>query len=265
MPALSLVIPAYNEEERLAPSLTRVRSYLARSGRDAEVIVVDDGSTDGTPALVRERAATWPALRLARHERNRGKGAAVRTGIAASTGDLVAFADADLSAPIEQLDLLLQDLSDCEIAIMSRALPGTRLLYRQSLGREGLGKLYAVLVRILVLRGIPDPQCGLKLYKGALAREIFAQVRDDRVVFDTEALLLATRRGARISQRPAVWRHDPASRLRFGMASSIAVGVALLAMKLRYRVLVAPRAVGPIRTAEQSAYGPALRTARTES
>jgi dolichyl-phosphate beta-glucosyltransferase len=257
VPRLTLVIPAYNEQGRLERSLSLVREHLSRIAPDAEVIVVDDGSRDGTAELVRARIASWPGLRLLRHERNRGKGAAVRTGVLASSGDLVAFADADLSAPIEQLDLLIADLADADIAIVSRALRGTRLLHRQSLAREGMGKFYAVLTRLLVLRGVPDPQCGLKLYRGDLARAIFAKVQDDVVVFDTEALLLATRMGARISQRPAVWQHDDGSRLRFGLRSALAVGVALLAMKVRYPSLLPAKAVGPVRDAVRAAVLPA--------
>lgn len=248
-PRLSLVIPAYNEHDRLARSLDQVRAYLVRAGLEAEVIVVDDGSLDRTADLVRDRSAGWPALRLLRHVRNRGKGAAVRTGVLASAGELVAFADADLSAPIDQLDALIADLADADVAIVSRALPGTQLQRRQSLLREAFGKSYARLARVLLLRGVPDPQCGLKLYRGELARAVFAEVREDGVVFDVEALLLATRRGARISQRPALWDHDPASRLRFGPRSSIAVGLALVAVKVRHRVLLPVRAVGPIRSA----------------
>lgn len=250
---LSIVIPAYNEHERLSRSLGVLSAHLARSGhRDAEVIVVDDGSTDTTADLVRDWSVRWPALRLLQLPSNQGKGAAVRAGVAASSGDVVAFTDADLSAPIEQLELLLGDLDDAEIAILSRALPGNRLERRQSRPREMMGKLYALLAQVLVIRGVPDAQCGLKAYRGDLGRELFAKTRESGVLFDTEVLAMAAKRGYRISQRPALWRHDPASTLRFGLKGSIGIALALLRLKFRHRLLFAVRATGPIRSYERS-------------
>ncbi len=253
---LSVIIPAFNERERLGRSLELLSAHLARfAHRDTEVIVVDDGSTDGTPELVREWSAHWSALRLIQLPANRGKGAAVRAGVQASQGEIVAFADADLSAPIEQLELLLADLDDAEIAIVSRALPGTRLELRQSRPREAMGKLYALLAQLLVIRGIPDAQCGLKAYRGTIGRDLFAQARENGVLFDTEVLALAAQRRLRISQRPALWRHHAGSRLRFGLGGSIGVAVALLRLKLRHRILLAVHATGPVRSyGRSSAY-----------
>ncbi|HEV8671760.1 MAG TPA: glycosyltransferase [Candidatus Limnocylindria bacterium] len=250
---LSIVIPAYNERERLGPSLELLAAHLARfAHRDSEVIVVDDGSTDGTPELVREWSARWPALRLVQLPVNQGKGAAVRAGVRETRGDVIAFADADLSAPIEQLELLLADLDDAEIAILSRALPGTRLERRQSRPRETMGKLYALLAQVLVIAGVPDAQCGLKAYRGPIGRELFGQARESGVLFDTEVLALAAKRRLRISQRPALWRHDPASRLHFGVSGSIGIAVALLRLKVRHRIFLAVRAAGPIRSSVRS-------------
>lgn len=264
---LSLVIPAYNERERLVRSLELLSAHFARAGhRDAEVIVVDDGSTDGTADLVRDWRARWPALQLIQLPMNQGKGAAVRAGVLASRGDVVGFADADLSAPIEQLELLLADLEDAEIAIVSRALPGTRLEVRQSRPRETMGKLYALLAQLLVIRGVPDAQCGLKAYRGPLGRELFALSKETGVLFDTEILALAARRGARVSQRPALWRHDPDSRLHFGLSGSIGIAIALLRLKLRHRILLAVHVRGPIRSYERSpAYPQAIPVSGTKA
>jgi glycosyltransferase involved in cell wall biosynthesis len=250
---LSIVIPAYNESQRLGRSLELLSAHLARfAHRDSEVIVVDDGSTDGTSQLVREWCTRWPDLQLIQLPSNRGKGAAVRAGVLASHGDVVAFADADLSAPIEQLELLLADLDDADVAILSRALRGTRLERRQSRPRESMGKLYALLVQLLVIRGVPDAQCGLKAFRGPIGRELFAAAQESGVVFDTEVLALAAKRHMRISQRPALWRHDPASRLRFGLGGSVGIAMALLRVKLRHGILMAVRAVGPVRSYERS-------------
>jgi len=250
---LSLVIPAYNERQRLPVSLALIAAHFARSTpRETEVIVVDDGSTDGTRELVSEWVDSWAALRVIELPCNRGKGAAVRAGVLASRGDLVGFVDADLATPIEQLELLLADIADADIALVSRALPGSRLERRQSRPRETMGKLYALLAQLLVVRGIPDAQCGLKLYRGALARDLFARAGESGVLFDTEILAMAAKRGLRISQRPALWRHDPASRLRFGLAGSIGIAVALLRVKARHRLLLPANARGPIRSSERS-------------
>jgi dolichyl-phosphate beta-glucosyltransferase len=250
---LSIVIPAYNEYERLSRSLEILSAHLARSGhRDVEVIIVDDGSTDGTADLARDWSARWPALALVQLPTNQGKGAALRAGVAATRGDVVAFADADLSAPIEQLELLMSDLADAEIAILSRALAGTRLERRQSRPREAMGKLYALLAQLLLIRGVPDAQCGLKAYRGSLGRELFARARETGVLFDTEILLMAAQRGVRISQRPALWRHDPDSRLHFGLSGSLGIALALLRLKLRHRIVFPVRVTGPIRSYERS-------------
>lgn len=246
---LSLIVPAYNERDRLPRSLDRIEAFVATLECPCEVFVVDDGSTDATAAFVRERARRWPILQLVELPRNRGKGAAVRAGFAASRGSITAYTDADLAAPIEQLSLLLQDLTEADVAIVSRALPGARLRRRQSRVRETFGKMYAVVAQALLLRGVPDAQCGLKVYRGDLGRAVFRDVKEDGVIFDTEALLVATLRGARISQRPADWSHDPDSRIRFSVLKSIEILAALLRTKVRHHVLWPARVRGPIRSA----------------
>jgi dolichyl-phosphate beta-glucosyltransferase len=249
MPTLSIVIPAFNERKRLPRALEVIRRYISNAARDWEVIVVDDGSSDGTPDLVRDYADRWPRLRLIEQPRNRGKGAAVKAGIVASVAPIVGFTDADLAAPIEQIDLLLADLADAEVAIMSRALRGASLGNRQSLPREAMGRAYSRLTEALLLRGVPDAQCGLKLYRTSAAREIFLRVAEDGIIFDTEALVVATQRGFRISQRPAIWNHDPDSRIRFSIPMAVGVAVALLRLKVRHKVFWPLRAVGPVRHA----------------
>ena len=255
MPTLSMVIPAFNERERLPRALEIIRRYVASVEADWEVIVVDDGSTDGTADIVREYAVRWQKVRLVALGRNRGKGAAVKAGIETSRSPIVGFTDADLAAPIEQVALLVEDLADCEIAIVSRALPGASLGTRQSLVREAMGKTYSRLTEALLLRGVPDAQCGLKLYRSSVAREVFDQVTEDGILFDTEALLVATQRGFRISQRPAVWNHDPDSRIRFSVAMACDVAMGLIRLKLRHRIPWPVHAIGATRTAAREVLG----------
>jgi glycosyltransferase involved in cell wall biosynthesis len=249
MPTLSIVIPAFNERRRLPRALDLIRWHMTVRGLDWEVIVVDDGSTDKTADFVREYAVDWHALRLVQLPRNRGKGAAVKAGIEASLAPIVGFTDADLAAPIEQLHLLMGDLADAEIAIVSRALPGAKLGMRQSRAREAMGRAYSRITEGLVLRGIRDAQCGLKLYRGHAARSIFREVVEDGITFDTEALLVATLMGYRISQRPATWNHDPDSRIRSSLPMAMDVAMAILRVKLRHRVAWPRRAIGPLRAA----------------
>jgi glycosyltransferase involved in cell wall biosynthesis len=207
---LSVVIPAYNEENRLGGTLTAITGYLA--GRDVEVLVVDDGSTDRTVAVAEGIGA--PNVRVIRLDKNRGKGAAVRAGILASTGERVLFSDADLATPIDELRKLEAKLDDgYAIAIGSRALDGADIRVRQSTPRELMGKTFNVLVRALVVGGIKDTQCGFKLFRGDLARELFAGCAIDGFAFDVDILLRARRAGHRIAEVPVVWRHVEQSKV----------------------------------------------------
>jgi len=163
-PQISIVIPAYNEARRLPASLTRIEEYLRSRSLDSEVIVVDDGSSDGTAALVRARAARWPCLKLVCAGRNAGKGRAVQLGMAAATGKWRIFTDADLSVPIDDLDRLLTPLQQdgAAIAIASRALGASDVQLHQPWYRETMGKMFNRLVQLFVMRGIRDTQCGFK-------------------------------------------------------------------------------------------------------
>ncbi len=240
---LSIIVPAYNEESQLADTLDRIRGFLeGRPASAAEVIIVDDGSRDGTARLVRAAAIQWPAVRLVRLPRNHGKGAAVRAGVAAATGDLIAFVDADLSADLQLLAILLDDLGTVDVAIASRAIPGARLLRRQSLPRESLAKLYAKLVGLLLLRGIPDAHCGLKAFRRDAARSIFALVREDRSLFDCEAMLVAALQQRPMTQRPVTWSHRPDTRVPMTPREVLTIATGFVRLKVRHRSLRPPRA-----------------------
>jgi dolichyl-phosphate beta-glucosyltransferase len=210
---LSLVVPSYDEAERLPPSLARMREHLDASGEEYEVIVVDDGSRDGTAATAERAAETWPQLRVIRLGRNQGKGAATRAGMLAARGEHRAFSDADLSTPLEELARLRVHLEgDCQVAIASRA-GDARIEVHQALRRELMGKTYNRLLQLLVLPGIHDSQCGFKVFTAAAAEACFGPLKTLRFGFDAEVLLRARRHGWRIAEVPVRWSHVEASRV----------------------------------------------------
>ena len=217
---LSIVIPAYNEERRIGASLEKVRAYLASKPFAAEVIVVDDGSTDRTSAVARETLPAGPPLRTIRLESNQGKGYAVRTGVLASTGETVLFTDADLSTPIEELDKFLTRLEEgFDVVIGSRAVPGCDIRVRQARPREAMGKFFNRLVRLFVMKGCPDTQCGFKVFRRKAALDLFSRLETKGFAFDVEVLLLARKRGYRIAEVPVVWCDSPPSRVRLVKSS----------------------------------------------
>jgi len=211
-PGLSVVIPAYNEAARLPRTLALLTAYLRTACPDHEIVVVDDGSTDGTAQAA--RAAGVDRLRVLRYEPNHGKGYAVRQGMQATTGALRLMTDADLSTPIEDLPRLLAALqAGADIAIGSRALPGSNVEVRQPWYREAMGRLFNRLVRLLTLPGLYDTQCGFKLFTAAAAERSFGAARLDGFCFDVEVLYVARRRGLRIAEVPVTWRNDAATRV----------------------------------------------------
>ena len=207
--ALSVVIPAYNEAARLPPTLERVRAYLAQSGLSHEILVADDGSTDATAEIARASGAT-----VLGGGENRGKGHATRRGMLAARGARRLMTDADLSTPIEDLALLMARLDEgYDVAIASRALAGARIEVRQPAYREGMGRLFNLLVRAVAVPGLHDTQCGFKLFTAAAAEQAFGPARLDGFSFDVETLFIARRRGLRIAEVPVTWRNDAASRV----------------------------------------------------
>jgi dolichyl-phosphate beta-glucosyltransferase len=211
-PALSIVIPAYNEEERLGPTLARVNEWLrARTGAPAEVIVADDGSRDRT-----REVALAAGVRVVSLPQNRGKGAAVRAGMLAAEGARVLMCDADLATPIEELDKLAAELDrGADVAIGSRALDRTLIETRQHPLRELMGRTFNGIVRLLVLGGIKDTQCGFKLFTREAAQDLFGRATVDGFAFDVEVLWLARGR-YRIAEVPVVWRHVEESKVSPG-------------------------------------------------
>jgi dolichyl-phosphate beta-glucosyltransferase len=211
-PSLSIVIPAYNEAERLPATLCRITAYLDRQASEAEILVVDDGSRDDTAARAAD-ASAGRAL-LLRNERNRGKGYSVRRGMLSASGERRLMCDADLSTPIEDLALLMAriDAGD-DVAIASRAVRGARVEVHQPFLRECAGRAFNLVVQLLLLPGLHDTQCGFKLFTAAAAEEAFGAARLDGFSFDVEALFIARLRGRRIAEVPVTWRNDEATRV----------------------------------------------------
>jgi len=212
----SLVVPAFDERGRIERAIDGISAWLRTKpgGWEWEVIVVDDGSSDGT-AEIAERAAAAANLpvRLLRHGTNRGKGAAIRTGVLASTGDPVLVSDTDLSTPLTEWVKLAERLPTRPIAIGSRALDEDLVRRRQPFYRQFMGKIFNGFVRILAVHGIHDTQCGFKLFRGDVARELFADARIDRFAYDVEILYLARQRGIEIAEVPVLWFNSPESKV----------------------------------------------------
>ncbi|MDW8051513.1 MAG: glycosyltransferase family 2 protein [Armatimonadota bacterium] len=214
-PRLSVVIPAYNEAERIERTLQRIVEYLDSRGESYEILVVSDGSTDATEALVERFAQTHPQVQLLAYQPNRGKGYAVRYGILRARGERILFSDADLATPIEELEKLEPYLErGYAIAIGSRPLRESQLIVRQPLYREMAGRAFNKLVQLLAVRGIHDTQCGFKLFTREAAHDIFSRCRFDSFSFDFEALYYAQRLGYRIAEVPIRWMHQEGSKVR---------------------------------------------------
>jgi len=214
--ALSVIIPAYNEAQRLPPHASGLLAYLRAHYPAFELIVVDDGSRDDTATVVRAALAGEPRARLLAYQPNRGKGYAIRTGVLASRGAAVLFLDADMSTPIEEIPAALEQLARADIVIGSRDLPSSDIRARQPLFRQMASELFKWVRCLMVgLWDISDTQCGFKAYRGPVARQLFALARVDRFMFDVEILYLAERAGLRIVEIPVLWTNSPGSKVRF--------------------------------------------------
>lgn len=213
---LSVIIPAYNEAARILPYLTEVTTYLTERGAGYEVLVVDDGSLDGTAALIERFRIANLRVRLLRLARNRGKGCAVRTGILEARGELHLIADADGASPIRELERLEAGLSTgADLAIGSRFLASrdSRYTVYAKWHRTVLGNLFNRLVQRLGIPGITDTQCGFKLFRASVARDLFSVARINGYGFDLELLYIAQRRGYRIAEVPVNWSDKPGTKV----------------------------------------------------
>jgi glycosyltransferase involved in cell wall biosynthesis len=215
-PRLSIVIPAYNECARIEATLARVLDCVQSRHWDAEILLVDDGSTDNTVAIVQQWMSRSPRLHLIKNPGNRGKGYSVRNGLLQSAGDIVMFTDADLSAPIEEAELLFAAIdSGADVAIGSRWLDKQKQTIHQPIYRRFFGRCFNWVTRRVIGLPFKDTQCGFKAFKREAAQTIFRLQTIERWGFDPEILFIARKLKFRIVEVPVTWGHDERSRISY--------------------------------------------------
>ncbi len=208
---ISIIIPAYNEEERIKQSLESTVNYMTEKGYDFEIIVVDDGSTDNTVKTAQE---ITNGITVLKQEKNMGKGAAVRRGMLAAKGDIRVFSDADFSTPIYEIEKLLEKIeAGADICIGSRALDPSMIKEHQPFYREFMGKTFNKFVQMLLVKGIEDTQCGFKGFTKKAVETIFPQAKINGFSFDVELLYLASKAGLRVEQVSVEWYNDARSKV----------------------------------------------------
>jgi glycosyltransferase involved in cell wall biosynthesis len=215
-PEISIVVPAYNEGARIENALDRIFSCAEQKGWDAEVLVVDDGSTDDTASVVERWMVAYPRLHLIQNPGNRGKGYSVRNGLLQAAGEIVMFTDADLSAPMEEAERLFRAIHEgADVAIGSRWLDRARQTIHQPLYRQFFGRCFNWITRTVMGLPFKDTQCGFKAFRRSAAQVIFRLQTIERWGFDPEILFIAQKLGYEIREVPVTWGHDERSRLSY--------------------------------------------------
>jgi glycosyltransferase involved in cell wall biosynthesis len=210
----SIILPAYNESARIAATLDKILAHASQCGWNVEVIVVNDGSTDDTAAIVSEYARKHPVLRLLDNPGNRGKGYSVRNGMLHAKGDILLFSDADLSSPIEEADKLFAAIAKgADIAIGSRWVDRRLQIRKQPLYRRLFGRIFNLALRIVLSLQFKDTQCGFKAFTRCSAQAIFPLQKIERWGFDPELLYLAKNLGFVVHEVPVAWSHREGTRL----------------------------------------------------
>ena len=233
-PRLSVVVPSFNEEQRLPRTIEAIERYLEAKHISYELILVDDGSSDGTRTIMDRAAERSRFVRLEANPRNQGKGRAIATGVAAARGLEILVTDADLSTPIEQLEKLQAALDNgAGVAIGSRSVKGSRVEVPQPIYRQLMGKTFNLIVQALLLPGIWDTQCGFKLFRADIAHPAFVGLTSERFGYDPEVLYRAKKQGAKIVEVPVVWRNSAPTKV-----SPIISSLDMLkdVIKVRFRV-----------------------------
>lgn len=214
-PYYSIIVPAYNEAERIGTSLERMLSYIAECKWSAEIMVVNDGSRDNTSEIVNEFARRNPLVRLIENPGNRGKGYTVRNGMLNASGQVLLFTDADLSSPIEEAPKLFAviESGEADVAIGSRYLQSELQTRKQPIHRRMLGRAFNIALRVILGLSYVDTQCGFKAFSRKAATTIFTSMKIERWGFDPEILFLAKRYGLRVQEVPVSWAHDHRSKI----------------------------------------------------
>lgn len=212
--AYSFIIPAYNESGRIRPTLDEVLRYAGEQSWDAEILVVDDGSGDDTADVIREYAHAHPQILLVQNPGNRGKGYSVRNGMLHARGEICLFTDADLSSPITEAPKLFDAIRQgADVAIGSRWLRAELQTERQPLYRQAFGRIFNLLLRVILGLHFRDTQCGFKAFRREAAQRIFPLQRIERWGFDPEILYLARRLDLQVVEVPVLWAHSEGTRL----------------------------------------------------
>ncbi|MFZ0799505.1 MAG: dolichyl-phosphate beta-glucosyltransferase [Terriglobales bacterium] len=245
----SIVIPAYNESVRIRPTLHALLRCTQEQNWDAEILVVNDGSTDDTAQIVREYGKSHPQVLLLENPGNRGKGYSVRNGMLHARGDICLFTDADLSSPITEAQKLFDAIDGgADIAIGSRWLQVELQTERQPLYRQAFGRIFNLVLRMILGLGFADTQCGFKAFRREAAQRIFPLQRIERWSFDPEILFLARRAGLRVEEVPVVWAHSEGTRLhplRDGLRMFVEV------LRIRWYAMTGEYAAGAVPSQEK--------------
>ena len=211
---LTVIVPVYNEEQRIRVGLSQLFAYLQGGFKNWEVLYVDDGSTDRTGSVLSEIEQEHPGVRVLRSQRNFGKGNAIRSGMMEAKGNIVMFSDADFSTPMEDANKLLKAIaSGSDIAIGSRGLTESNVEVRQSWVRENMGKMFNLIIRLLLPIPFQDTQCGFKMFRKEAADVILPRMQMKGFAFDVEMLIIAQIHGMKISEVPVTWRNAKGSKV----------------------------------------------------
>ena len=210
----SIIIPAYNESSRITKSLDKILAYISENQWEAEVLVVNDGSRDNTADIIREYAQRSPIVRLIENPGNRGKGYSVRNGMLEARGDILLFSDADLSSPIYESARLLREIEKgADVAFGSRWLEADTQTERQPILRQIAGRVYNLLLRVILGLNYKDTQCGIKAFTRQAAEKVFTRQKIERWGFDPELLFIAKKFGMKMVEVPVEWAHDDRSKI----------------------------------------------------
>jgi glycosyltransferase involved in cell wall biosynthesis len=211
----SIIIPAYNEQERIGASLEKVIAYVSQQGWSAEIIIIDDGSSDRTPQIAAEFSAKTPMVRLVKNPGNRGKGYSVRAGMMNAFGDIILFTDADLSTPISEAGKLFRSIAGgADVSIGSRWLDSHLQTGRQPLYRQLVGRMFNLVLWGILRLNYQDTQCGFKAFSRRAALSLASMQQIERWGFDAELLFLARKTGMKVAEIPVEWAHDHRSKIR---------------------------------------------------